>query len=128
MLVRFLLRLFNRDRVVFGLVSGGVFILLGALFYSLYGYEFLYETYLYHLIRKDNRHNFSVYFYDLYLGFSSGTSTNASTTILGSHTLAFIPQFGVALALALRFGKDLPFAIATQTMAFVTFNKVSSKE
>ena len=122
--VSVLQRLFNRDRVVFGLVSGGVFLSLGALFYSLFGYEFLYETYLYHLIRKDNRHNFSVYFYDLYLGFSGGAGTSAGASALGSHTLAFLPQFGVALALALRFGKDLPFALATQTMAFVTFNKV----
>ena len=120
----FLRRLFNRDRIVFGLVSGGVFISLGALFYSLFGYEFLYETYLYHLIRKDNRHNFSVYFYDLYLGFSGIDSGSPGAGVLGSHTLAFLPQFGVALALAMRFGKDLPFALATQTMAFVTFNKV----
>ena len=127
--VFFLRDLFNRDRVVFALVSGTTFFCLGALFYLLFGYEFLYETYLYHLIRKDNRHNFSVYFYDLYLGFSGsvGPDSAASPRIFGSHTLAFLPQFGVALALALRFGKDLPFALAAQTMAFVTFNKVRQK-
>ena len=62
-------RLVNRRQVEFGVVSGGVFLSLGLLFYRIYGYTFLHETYLYHLSRRDNRHNFSVYFYDLYLGY-----------------------------------------------------------
>lgn len=57
----------TRDRLVFSVVSGGCFVALAAVCYCFYGYPFLYETYLYHFIRTDNRHNFSVYFYDLYL-------------------------------------------------------------
>ena len=49
--------------VEFGLISGGVFIALAAYFYYLYGYDFLHETYFYHLTRRDNRHSKSAYFY-----------------------------------------------------------------
>jgi GPI mannosyltransferase 1 subunit M len=57
---------FTVNRIKFTLVSASTFILLTILFYSIYGYEFLYEGYLYHLVRKDNRHNYSVYFYAIY--------------------------------------------------------------
>jgi GPI mannosyltransferase 1 subunit M len=59
-------RFFTRNRVVFTLVSASTFITLTSFFYYFYGYEFIYEAYLYHFIRKDNRHNYSVYFYMIY--------------------------------------------------------------
>lgn len=55
----------------FGLISGGVFIALSIYFYNLYGYDFLHETYFYHLTRRDNRHSRSVSFYDFYLNYES---------------------------------------------------------
>jgi phosphatidylinositol glycan class M len=57
---------FTKNRVVFTLVSASTFISLTGFFYYFYGYEFIYEAYLYHFIRKDNRHNYSVYFYMIY--------------------------------------------------------------
>lgn len=57
---------FTKNRIVFTLVSAFTFIGLTYFFYIVYGYEFLYESYLYHFVRKDNRHNYSVYFYMIY--------------------------------------------------------------
>jgi phosphatidylinositol glycan class M len=35
--------------------------------YMCYGYEFLHESLLYHVVRKDTRHNFALYWYQQYL-------------------------------------------------------------
>nr|AFK35780.1 unknown [Lotus japonicus] len=59
--------LFTRDRLIFGLVSGLVFFFCTGLLFCLYGWEFLHEALLYHLTRTDPRHNFSIYFYRIYL-------------------------------------------------------------
>jgi GPI mannosyltransferase 1 subunit M len=57
---------FTKDRLVFTFVSAFTFIAFTAGFYFVYGYEYLYEAYLYHFVRKDHRHNNSVYFYLIY--------------------------------------------------------------
>ncbi|TYZ64760.1 hypothetical protein PybrP1_008897 [[Pythium] brassicae (nom. inval.)] len=111
----------NRDRVVFSLVSGGFFLALTAAFYQLYGYRFLYEAYLYHLTRTDNRHNFSVYFYDLYLRY--GTPSG-----FGVGLLAFLPQLVSLVTISFAYGRDLPFALFALTMVFVVFNKVCTAQ
>ena len=85
-------------------------------FYNLYGWQFLYETYFYHFIRKDNRHNFSVYFYYIYLNFEN-------VSVIKS-ILTFVPQFVLLIISGIKFYKDLPFCIFIQTFIFVTFNKV----
>ena len=55
--------------IEFGVVAGGLFLALIAYFYYLYGYEFLFETYLYHFGRRDNRHSYSPFFYEIYLNY-----------------------------------------------------------
>lgn len=109
----------TKNRLKFTLISSGVFLILGLLFYIVYGYEFLYETYLYHFLRKDNRHNFSVYFYPLYL-----TYTNIGTFI---GLLAFIPQCFLIFYLSVS---RLPLLVSmlAATFIFVVFNKVCTAQ
>ena len=57
---------FTWNRVWFTIMTVGTFVGLTGLFYHIYGYEFLYESYLYHFVRKDHRHNNSVYWYLIY--------------------------------------------------------------
>ena len=101
--------------------------------YILYGYTFLQESYLYHVTRTDHRHNFSVYFYQLYLEGATTTTTTASTgggadIVVG--LLAFLPQVVLLLAYAFRYcwatatPSDLTFCVFVQTVSFVIFNKV----
>ncbi len=86
-----------------------------------YGFEFLYESYLYHIVRKDNRHNFSVYFYHLYLQFEAPSATMTAF-------LAFAPQLVLMIALSVKFARDLPFCLFCQTLTFVAFNKVCTAQ
>ncbi|KAF4319599.1 hypothetical protein BBO99_00006211 [Phytophthora kernoviae] len=111
----------NRDRLLFGAVSGGLFLTLAAVCYYFYGFQFLYETYLYHLTRTDNRHNFSVYFYDLYLRYNTPSG-------FGVGLLAFLPQLASLIAISFTYGRDLPFALFALTMVFVIFNKVCTAQ
>lgn len=92
------------------------------LFYRMYGYEFLYETYIYHLIRKDIRHNFSLYFYMQLLN---------TKPIFIEKLLTFLPQLLILLAINLSFGfqrKTLSFCIFLQTFIVVTFNPVVTSQ
>lgn len=112
---------FTYKRLKFALISGGTFISLIGIFYAIYGWEFLYETYLYHFIRKDNRHNFSLYFYMLYLTYHSVAK------LLG--LLAFIPQWGLIGYLSIFMTtKNLYTTLIAETFIFVIFNKVCTAQ
>lgn len=116
------LALFTPRRVMYGVLSGGLFLALTAAFYLLYGWEFLYESLLHHLVRADNRHNFSLYFYDLYLKYDLPAART------GAGLAAFLPQFGTLAALGAMYARDLPFALFLQTLVFVAFNKVCTAQ
>ncbi|KAJ3354993.1 hypothetical protein HDU83_004164 [Entophlyctis luteolus] len=114
---------FSRARLTFGIISASVFIILGMIFYSMYGHEFLEHTYLYHITRQDHRHNFSAYFYYLYLA-----STSSDSKLSG--LLAFAPQVAVSSFVAISAAKhgDIAFALFAQTFAFVMLNKVVTSQ
>ncbi|XP_052194602.1 GPI mannosyltransferase 1 isoform X2 [Diospyros lotus] len=109
--------MFTQERLIFGLISGAVFFICTGIFFYLYGWEFLHEALLYHLTRTDPRHNFSIYFYHIYLHYGHEFSVLEKL-------ISFLPQFIVQLALVFRFVQDLPFCFFVQTVAFVAFNKV----
>lgn len=111
-----------------------------------YGYQFLYEAYLYHLTRTDNRHNFSVYFYDLYLRYAARFDQTLSMhhrshafvrvvvfrygtpSGFGVGLLAFLPQLVSLVTISFAYGRDLLFALFALTMVFVVFNKVCTAQ
>ncbi len=113
----FLKGLFSWNKLIFTLVSAGTFIGLTYYFYTIYGYEFLYETYLYHFERKDHRHNFSIYFYTIYQLFDEPASSTLAI-------LTFLPQWGIVILAGIFLYYDLFLALFVQTTAFVMFNKV----
>lgn len=111
----------NQLKLVFSCVS--LVALITAVWYYFYGYKYLYESFIYHVIRKDTKHNFSVYFYMLYL------SANQPSSIIQKF-FTFLPQLILLLILSYKYsGKhQLPFAMFTQAMVMVTYNPVLTSQ
>lgn len=113
---------FNRKQLLLAITTIATLIALTAIFYRLYGYEFLFESYLYHLVRKDIRHNFSLYFYMNLLN---------SEPIFMEKLLTFLPQALILLMINIVFGmyrKTLGFCIFLQSFVIVTFNPVVTSQ
>lgn len=115
----------NTDQVK--LISGCVLSLGVSIvfFYYLYGYSFLYETYIYHLVRKDTRHNFSLFFYIQYL------TAGIKNIGIWQKVLSILPQIVLLLVLSVRYGLNkftLSFSILTQTIVIVAYNSVLTSQ
>ena len=95
---------FTRNRIVFTFFTIASLAGLTALFYRIYGWEFLYEANLYHLIRKDHRHNNSIYFYLIYQLFDEPKSTVMAILML-------LPQATIVLIVGIAFYYDLFFTM-----------------
>ncbi|GBE61931.1 GPI mannosyltransferase I [Babesia ovata] len=106
----------NLNQLKFAAVSFAVFLSTSLVCYYFCGFDFVYETYLYHYIRKDHRHNFSVYFNYMYHMVDSGSELNP--------VLSFIPQMVCVFVYGLLGFWDLELSMFLQTVSFVALNKV----
>ncbi|XP_076760691.1 GPI alpha-1,4-mannosyltransferase I, catalytic subunit-like [Xylocopa sonorina] len=113
----------NKNQLKLVLSCLSLITLLTALNYYLYGYKYLYESLIYHVIRKDTKHNFSVYFYMLYL------TANRSPDLI-QKIFTFLPQLMLLLLLSYRYSSKslLTFAMFTQAMVMVTYNPVLTSQ
>lgn len=147
-------RMINTRTARFAVLSAGTFVFLGVVMYAMYvtapiaprfaayrkyrwGYPFVYESYLYHLYRRDHRHNFSPFFYLTYLTYPSIDGSNEPPpptifeSVVRSPLISFVPQMGLSLLAGFLFARrkqDLPFAWFVQTFVFVLFNKVCTSQ
>ncbi|KAK6737303.1 hypothetical protein RB195_019789 [Necator americanus] len=112
----------NWKGFTFAVISLTSFGLVVSFFYYFYGDQFLEEFLLYHIKRRDIKHNFSPYFYPL----SLVDDNESLSKIIGF--LAFFPQAFLVIFFAFRYYKDLPFCWFLSTFAFVTFNKVCTSQ
>lgn len=114
----------NRKQIFFVITVAKVLIFLTGIFYLLYDYKFLYESTLYHFVRKDTRHNFSLYFYLQYL------SSSARVNILEKF-LTFTPQLVLIILISFHFSRTrqtIQFGLFLIAFIMVTYNPVITSQ
>ncbi|KAJ9099304.1 hypothetical protein QFC21_004185 [Naganishia friedmannii] len=136
-------RMWTRRKVVFGTWSVGTVAGLSSVCWLIWGYPFLEHAFLYHATRMDHRHNFSAYFYPIYLQmFTEGSINGAGGGVVSTlssamdrvarHPLSsFFPQFSLAIGsgfLLPASSASITFTWFIQTLVFVTFNKVCTSQ
>ncbi|BAM42019.1 mannosyltransferase [Theileria orientalis strain Shintoku] len=110
----------NRNHIKFGFFSFLTFSVLTYLTYYYYGFNSIYETYLHQYIRKDHRHNFSLYFNTMYYIVDTHTNMNS--------ILSFVPQLLCVFIFSIVSFDDLPLSLFLMTVSFVALNKVMTSQ
>lgn len=114
-------RLLSPSSVLFFVAFACSFAGLTFLGFSLYGRKALDEGLLYHLSRIDHRHNYSIFWYGIYL--ARYQTTSSVMDVIGRVLL--LPQVMLLVYTSLGIApNDLCLALFCQTYLFVTLNKV----
>jgi GPI mannosyltransferase 1 subunit M len=134
-------RLLSPLPVVFGLVSLLTFAALTYGAYAFYGPTSLQEGLLYHVGRLDHRHNYSIFWYPIYLALAGVSAAETSGQPISSGLLSgwmspsaflritsralFVPQALLLAYVSLGVApRRLALAMFVQTFLFVALNKV----
>jgi phosphatidylinositol glycan class M len=121
-------RLFSPTPILFLLTSMMTFGGFTFLAIYLYGSKALEEGLLYHFSRVDHRHNYSMFWYWIYLARSRLAKTGGDIALSSLSTLGksmMVPQVILLLYSSLGIAPfDLSFALFVQTFFFVAMNKV----
>lgn len=114
-----------KEKIIFLFSSAAGFLLPTLFFIHLYGFDYVNEAFIYHLKRKDMKHNFSPYFYIIYL---TETVDPAFSSIISS--FSFVIQLFLVILISWVFYKPhtVPFCLFLETFTFVTFNKVCTSQ
>lgn len=115
----------NRKQVLLVLSVLKVLIFTTGVFYMLYNYKFLYESIIYHFVRKDTRHNFSLYFYLQYLN-SGSVKVNVLEKLL-----TVTPQLVLIILISFHFCRTrqtIQFAMLLIAFIMVTYNPVITSQ
>lgn len=115
----------NRKQVLLVVSVLKVLIFTTGIFYLLYNYKFLYESIIYHFVRKDTRHNFSLYFYLQYLN-SGELRVNVLEKLLTA-----TPQLVLIILISFHFCRTrqtFQFALLLITFIMVTYNPVITSQ
>lgn len=114
----------NRLQILLILTVAKVMTFLTGTFYLLYNYKYLYESVIYHFIRKDTRHNFSLYFYLQYLN-------SVGPVNMLEKFLTFTPQLILILLISFRFSRTrqtLQFGLFLIAFLIVMYNPVITSQ
>lgn len=119
--------LLNTRFLVVTLVSLGFW---NHVMYTIYGYSYLYNSYLYHLTRLDHRHNFSLYNIASYYKSAEFAFPTSWLSVANIEKFAFAPQLAISAVLVplVLAQKNLLACLFIQTFAFVALNKVMTSQ